>query len=323
MAAVLVAGMLVAPASAKDNQTADTWLDFARSNDETVTYQEVEWEKPVPIAFYLDYTLVSDYVWRGINLSEYSGEGREGLNHQFTAGVAVDLEGLTGVQLGTLAFTTWFEWYADQQVLTPDHGGHNQEIDFVLSWSYDVPQIYSQVELGWIVYTFPPLSGDAHRTQELYVKVGMDDSAIWRLMGFDCPMPIINPYIYWGIDIDDGASGQWIELGISHDIAMAQYGMENVPVLKDITVTPSLVLGIDHRYLHIFSVDRTNSGDPDTKLANLNYGVSIDYDLSSALGIPPQYGALSVGTFINYSQALSDKKLSDELYGGMSVSWEW
>jgi hypothetical protein len=320
---VLVAGILAGSAGAAEQGKADQWLTFARETDETVTYQDTGWQKAVPVSLYLDYTLVSDYVWRGINLSEYSGEGGEALNHQMTAGIAVDLEELTGARLGTVGFSAWFEWYADQEVLTPGHGSDNQEIDYVLSWSYDIPEIYTSLEIGYIAYTFPPFSGDGYATHELYFNLGFDDTPLWQAMGVECDGPILNPYFYWGIDVDDGQSGQWMEIGISHDFALAEYGMDATPVLKDITVSPSLVLGIDHRYLHIFSLDPANSGDPDTKLANLNYGLTIGYDLSSALGIPPQWGALSVAGFMNYSQALSDKKLNDEFYGGMTVAWEW
>jgi hypothetical protein len=94
------------------------------------------------------------------------------------------------------------------------------------------------------------------------------------------------------------------------------------PILKDLTITPSLTLGIDHRYMWAFSLDRS-AGGPTTKLAFLNYGLSFGYDLSSALKIPEKYGSLGLAAFLNFSQAFEDNYLDDEFYGGMSVSYSW
>ncbi len=46
-----------------------------------------EWGKSTPITFSFDYTIVSDYIFRGLNFSEYPGEGREKLNHQLGVGL--------------------------------------------------------------------------------------------------------------------------------------------------------------------------------------------------------------------------------------------
>ena len=91
------------------------------------------WQKPIPIGLYLDYTMATDYIWRGINLSEYRGEGREKLNHQLTAGINYD----TG-DFGTIDFSVWFEWYgANDKVGSP--GDDNlQEVDYTFSWTYDL-----------------------------------------------------------------------------------------------------------------------------------------------------------------------------------------
>jgi len=71
------------------------------------------WTKPIPIGFYLDYTVATDYIWRGINFSEFRGEGREKLNHQLTAGVNYD----TG-DFGKIDFSVWFEWYGANDRIT-------------------------------------------------------------------------------------------------------------------------------------------------------------------------------------------------------------
>ena len=57
------------------------------------------------------------------------------------------------------------------------------------------------------------------------------------------------------MDVDDGLSGQWIELGMEHEFALADMGFGSTMILKDMTITPSMALGIDHRLLHVYGVD--------------------------------------------------------------------
>ena len=53
----------------------------------------VEWEKKVPYRLALDFAIVSDYIWRGINFSEHQGERGEELNYQL--GTRLELAGDT------------------------------------------------------------------------------------------------------------------------------------------------------------------------------------------------------------------------------------
>ncbi len=269
-----------------------------------------EWSKPVELSFSLDYTLVSDYVFRGINLSEYAGEGREKLNHQMSTGIEL------ATPVGNFGGYFWFEWFAGQQKITPG-SGNLQEVDYVVYWNYDIEPIAITLELGWIAYTLPPVGGDAYDTYEVYAVLSYDDSGL-----FSTQESVLNPYVYYGLDYDLGNNGSWIEIGISHDFALGEIaGLEAAPVIKDLTISPSLVLGIDHRYLDKFAV--AGSGRVSTKLANLNYGLAISYDLSGAVGIDPKFGSLSLAGFLNFSQALRRDLLNDEFYGGMSVSYTW
>ncbi len=326
-------GMLVAvlicfaPCRAKAEQTEQSWLDLAEDSTPTLAETgtdvapvlvETGWKKPIPFTFGIDYTLVSDYVWRGINLSEYPGEGREKLNHQMGLYFELGTEDLVGVDLGTFGGTIWFEYYTNQESLTGGDDDHLQEVDFVVYWYYEIAPIFTTVEFGYINYHFPQLTGDLDTTQEIYVKISFDDSVLFGTEG-----SVLNPYFYYGLDIDIGEYGSWMEWGVSHDFAFAEMGMAATPILKDMTLSPSLVLGFDHRYMHLFSVDRTNNGRPTTKLANLNYGLTLSFDLSGALGLPEQFGSLTLAGFLNFSQALNNQRFNDEFYGGMTVGYEW
>ncbi len=262
-----------------------------------------EWKKPLPVSFSLDYTLVSDYVFRGINFSEYRGEGREGPNHQLAVGVEVDLG-----KAGAIGATFWFECYAFQEQLTPGYDGNIQEIDYTIYYRYEVKPIDTTIEMGWIAYTFPGVGGDGHATYELYVKLSYDDS---KLFGTDSP--VLSPYVYYGVDYDAGKCGSWLEFGVSHDFA----------VFEHVTVTPSAALGVDIHYLDKFDVAGNGGETSSARLANILYGLNISYDLSGALNLPPQIGSVTISGFLNYSQAFRDELLNDEFFGGMNVGWSW
>ncbi len=72
-------------------------------------------EPPKPFSLAVTYYLMSDYVFRGVNLSEYAREGREKLNHQMTTSIDVPL-GKDG-KFGNFGFDTFFEWFAEQKSL--------------------------------------------------------------------------------------------------------------------------------------------------------------------------------------------------------------
>lgn len=272
------------------------------------------------------YDLVSDYVWRGIVLSDYAGEGREKPNHQLTVRASVDTEPLLGADLGSINASIWWEWYADQDVLNrlagdADTSEHNQEIDYTLSWSCafeDLP--VSSIEIGWINYKFPALHGDARNTQEVFAAVGLNDEPLWAALGL--AGFTLNPYAAYYLDVDD-VQGGWIEFGLSHDVALAELGLDRTPILRHVTLTPSVTFGIDHRYMDRFFA----TGDRSTKFSNITYGLALGYDLSDALDMPPALGSVTLAGHLNYSQNLRDDLRGtgyfDQWYGGLSLAWEW
>ncbi len=278
--------------------------------------QEAGWAKPIPITFIVDYTYVSDYVFRGVNRSEFDGEDGERCNSQLTVGAAWD----TGV-VGTFGFTIWWEWYSGQLEMDPASHTRLQEVDYTIYWAYDLREIVPSLpvifETGWIAYTFNNATGDCYYTHEWYWGFYLNDG---ELLGLD--QGILNPYIVWYLDLDD-YRGSFIEMGMSHDFILADLGMDNTPILKDITVTPSAVMGIDHRYFY----PTNESNNKATRLANVLYGLAVAYDLSGALNLPERYGNITITGFMNYSHAIANKLrhdlISDEFFGGVSATYEW
>jgi hypothetical protein len=258
----------------------------------------------MPFSFSLDYTLVSDYVWRGANFSEFAAEGREKLNHQIGAGIELDLG-----DAGAVGFGWWGEIYAaNKSGRNPNRSDkYHQEADYTVYYGYSFEDIGVDVEVGWIAYVFPPASGDGHTSYEVYGSLGFNDGPL-----FGMEDGVLNPSIAYYYDIDLVEAG-WLEIGFSHEFA----------VVENVTVTPSITFGVDNEY---WDNAIGNTGHESTKLTTMVYGVEVGYDLSAALAMSEEYGSLSLAGFVTFSDAVRADRaigLNDEIFGGVTVSYGW
>ncbi|MEK6799730.1 MAG: hypothetical protein AABZ12_12250 [Planctomycetota bacterium] len=277
---------------------------------------EAEPSPTSPFSFAADYYLYSDYVFRGVNLSEYEGEGREKPHHQLSAAVDTDLSlllhGDEGA-LGTLSLGTCFYWFAAQHELDPENGGQNlQEIDYDLSWAYELETLSSTLTLGYAFYTIP--NGKAYNTGEWSIRVDHVDAWMWHWLWPDNEEGVLNPFVAYSHDVQAAAGGSWIDAGVSHDFA----------VLENLTLTPSITVGVDHRYLdRVLGTGRAGA----TRLATIEYGLNLAYDLSGALELPDDVGSFVLTWFLYFSDAVGNaednRTIQDEFYGGMSVGWSF
>ena len=268
-----------------------------------------------PIALYsfgLEYSLYSDYIFRGINFSEFPGEGRERLNHQLSVDFGVDLGLLfdrDAGTLGSLSFNTWFEWFGAQKKIDPDAGGQNlQEVDYSIAWSYDMEPIATTLTLGYVFYSFP--NAKVANTQEWTVALKHNDAWMWEWLWPDNEDGVLNPSIFYAMDVVAAPGGSWLELGISHDWQ----------VVENLTLTPGITVALDHRYLDpILGTGRGGS----TRLAYVQYGLSVGYDLSAAWDLPERSGSWSMTGFLYFNDALGSAEdsgtIHDEFFGGVSI----
>jgi len=267
-------------------------------------------------ALSLNYTLVSDYIFRGINLSEYEGEGREKPNHQLDVSLDIDLALLFGAEAeswGTLTAGAWFEWFAAQRQIDPDFGGQNlQEVDYYLSWAYELERIKTTFTLGYNFYTIA--NAKAFNTSEWFFSLEHNDAWAWRWLWPDNEDGVLNPSFFYAQDVELTPGGIWMEIGVSHEFELTD----------NLAMTPSLTMAIDHRYLDPV----LEMGSPgSTRLAYLQYGLSVDYDLSAAMELPETIGELTLSGFLYFNDALGnveDKRLiQDEFFGGVSLGWSF
>ena len=125
------------------------------------------------------------------------------------------------------------------------------------------------------------------------------------------------------MEVDD-VNASFITLDVSHDFVLGTYStFANTSFFRDLTITPSACIAIDHRYYDKAGVGNTHSTS--TRLGYIEYGLAFSLDLNSAMNIPTKYGFLTLGTFINYVQSFHDDSIlvQDQLYGGLKVGWAW
>ena len=300
-------GLAQTPASAPASTAASQAAAAAAAGEKCA---EPEWTKPIPLTFNLTYVYTNKYIFRGINFSDGPG-----MNDQLTLNAEYDTK-----SFGVFGATGWFEWFQGQKHLTPWAEGNLQEVDYSFYWKYLIEPIGTTFETGYIHYTFPPYryagapKGSSDQDGEWYFKLAFDDSK-W----FGTKTPIFSPYYAFYLDTDAAAQTSWMEVGISHAFALSDLGMGEVPVLKNITLTPSMILGMQNGYYAAFGLEDSSQ----TRCANLQWGLDAAYDVSSAFHISPKYGKMTLGGFLYWSEALDTAAIQNQLYGGLKLGYSW
>ncbi len=280
---------------------------------ELETAEETE-EPALPIGFGLSYALYTDYIFRGVNFSEYDGEGREKLNHQLDVYIEYD----TG-DFGTIGFETWFEWFAGQKKIDPDRGGQNlQEVDYVIYWGYPIDQIATDLTLGYIFYQFPNLAhslrqdsargnNNDDRTHEYWFSLEHNDAWMWKGLFPDNEDGVLNPSFFFAHDVG-AIPGVWMEFGLSHGFA--------IPGVDNLTITPGWTLCVDGDYW-----------TRGFKLAGDQWSLVAEYDLTPVLRLPAWAGNVSITGELYFFNAFGNMEdshtIQDEFWGGMTVNWAW
>lgn len=315
------------PAEAAQAQPGAESAEAVTTREEVQAQEEAE--EKLPITLGVSYYLLSDYVFRGINFSEYTrgrnsrGEGRERLNHQVTTALTYDAG-----DFGKFGFDTFFEWYEAQAKLNPYGGGQNlQEVDYIIRWTYPIKAISTDATLGYTFYTFPNLAkllrqdrlvgnNNDDRTHEWWFKLNHNDAWAWKWLFPDNESGILNPYYLFAQDVGIGSGAVYMELGFSHPFT--------IPGIDNFTITPSYMLAGDGGYL------KRLRGKPHhdyLRLAYDQWALNMTYDLTPVLHLPKWAGTVSVSGLLYFNNAFGsaarENDINDEFWGGMSVNWAW
>jgi hypothetical protein len=293
------------------NVPADMTLAQANMSSSSSAASSEEMAMPA-IGFGLTYALYSDYIFRGVNFSEYPGEGKEELNHQLTVSLSADLG-----DFGSVGADAWFEWFAGQDQIDPEKGGHNlQEIDYVFWWGYGIEPISTDLTVGWTYYYFPNLAyslrqdGDPgnnndNHSQEFWFSLDHNDAWMWKSLWPDNEEGVLNPSFFMAWDIGS-LLGTWMELSFSHDF--------DVPGVDNLTITPGYTVHADCNYW-----------TEGAKLAGETLSLVAAYDLTPVLQLPEWAGSMSITGELYFFDAWGNMEdngvIQDEFWGGMSLSW--
>lgn len=294
--AIAAVGMLGLSSAvfAADDVPASFTLAQADSAEEAEPVAAADGGSGCPVSLSLAYSLYSDYIWRGVNLSEYAGEGREKPNHQVAVDVGFDLG-----ELGTLTYRAWFEWYADQKKLTGD-GANIQEIDHTIAWGHALTD-NTDLTVGMTFYTYPNNKANSPYTIEYFVLLEHDDSWLWGTED-----PVLNPSFFMAHDVD-ALGGVWMEFAVNHPFELCE----------NLTLTPGWMVAVDACYWR----------DNTTRFAGDEWSLVLEYDLASALQLPESAGSLTLAGELYYWNAwgnfAGEGTSNDELWGGMTVAWGW
>ena len=248
---------------------------------------------PEALSFNLSYTMMNDYVFRGVNMSDRPG-GNEPFQ-QLKVEIGYDLSEYG--DYGEVGVTTAYNWF----------GGDNAEYSMWWKKSFDAYHTDAKVALTYWDWDIE----DMLSTWEMSLQLDHNDAWIWEkfvpgIVGKEGE-GVLNPSVLVVYDFDE-QGGVWSEFGLSHPFDMADYGVPNL------VLTPGTSLGIDSCYW----------GDG-VQLANIVWKLDAAYDLSTALSLPTEYGSISIVGEIKYQTALNtfdkDGFGDDEFWGGVSFVW--
>jgi hypothetical protein len=258
------------------------------------------------------YNFWTDYMWRGLNMTEIQGGHRgAGANQAlYNLGMNVKDLGKVGVSLeqvyfnrfdntnASLAFTNWNAYIGN-----------------------DLPDLDSRWTVGYGNHTWNLLKtaypNGSSTSQEMYVTYGWDDAAMWKCITGNDMGNIFNPSVTYIVDIDNTGGGSLAVLNVNHPISLAEVDSE----LAGVSVIPTFSLTYDHRYyadyLNAFTGE-TNYSDTN-KIAYMDYGVKAVADLTGMFGITT--GKLNLNSGVGY---INGVELTDaKWYGTMGVSYNF
>jgi hypothetical protein len=274
-----------------------------------------------PIKGMVGYTFMSDYVWRGINLTKmlggHSGKGANVMNY----GLGIDLADVSEDMAGTV-------WVKFDQVYFNSYDGTDASLaktDFAASYTLACPFMDGDWTLEYRNINFNEvglLRGADGTTQEMSAQFAWNDGNWWKCVtGEDMGARILNPTITYLYDYEE-AQGGLLLIGLSHPFDLAEVS----PDLDGLTLTPGPTLVIDNRYYGGWSDSIGNSifdnddASKTTKIAYTQLNLDLGANLNKMMGISG--GKLMANAGIGYVNSV-ESFLEDTLYSYVGISYKW
>ena len=270
------------------------------------------------VHFDLAIRYTTDYVYRGVDRSEYLGRLPDNLpdgdlpppvdptnldhdatfvtgaedrpNLQIDAKLSFDLGKLPHPYLGVFV-----------NVFNADPLSRFQEVRpfFGVEWALK-PFLF---DFGHVTYILP--EREYANTSEVYARLTLDDRRLFRT-----DKPVLSPYAFAAYDYDL-YDGWYFEAGIKHQFVLADWG---------ITLTAIADAGyVVHNAAYQESVDGPRSG-----FQHYDVGLIAEYSLNKVLNIPPRYGQFAIEGFVMWTDQLDAEILADpQLWGGAGIVFRY
>jgi hypothetical protein len=274
-----------------------------------------------PIKGVVGYTFMSDYVWRGLNLTKalggHSGKGANVANY----GLGLDLADVSEDMVGTV-------WVTFDQVYFNSYDNTDASLaktDFAASYTLACPFMDGDWTLEYRNINFNEvgiLRGADGTTQEMSAQFAWNDGNWWKCVtGEDMGKRVLNPTIKYLYDYEL-AQGGLLMISLSHPFDLAELS----PDLDGLTLTPSPTLVVDNRYYGGLADSISNTAfDTDnvsktTKVAYTQANLDLGVNLSKMMGITS--GKLMANAGIGYVNSV-ESFLEDTLYSYAGISYKW
>ena len=232
---------------------------------------------------------LTDYVYRGIDLSE-AGGGEDSPNLQFDGRLSFNLGNFPSPFIGVFV-----------NVHDEDPISRFQEIRPFFGFTWDLRPFV--VEMGNLTYIYP--ERDDMNTGEVYAKVTFDDS--WL---FQTDRPIFAPYVLGAYDYDKH-DGWYFEAGLRHEWEIEGTGL-----------TLAAVASIG--YVLDQPMFATEVGGVDTGLQHWQVGLVGKYSLNQLFNFSTRYGTWNLEGYLYYTDQMDGALRADtQLWGGAGIGFRY
>ena len=261
------------------------------------------------VRFDLNVSYLTDYVYRGIDMSEFIAsfdpegdnqpdrpefaEGHEdSANLQVDAKMTFDLGKAPHPFIGVFVNTFDADPESRFQEIRPDIG---------LEWTLR-PIIFT---VGHNSYIYP--DRDQLNTTEVFGMITLDDSYFLRTDD-----PILSPYVYAAYDYDL-YDATYIEAGVQHSFRLEGTG---------IVLTAQASVAYVHGYEDLFIAPGAD-GD-DSGFQHYQLGLIGSYRLNPLLDIPRRYGDWTLKGYLYYTDGLdNDFNADTQVWGGAGIGFSY
>jgi hypothetical protein len=280
-----------------------------------------------PIQGKVGYSFMSDYMWRGVNMSNVLG-GHEGTGAQeATYGAGINFNDLSPDLPGTFWVTVQQAYFNDFEGTDGNLAKNDVFLSYMLTdllggdWTFGY-RYYEWRHVNMI--NGIPITGDnTTHTQEASIQYALNDGELFKsLTGQDWGKRVLNPTVTYIYDYEM-ADGGLLMGSLSHDFDLA----EITPDLTGLSLTPSWSIVFDDEYYAPYFSSLSGGAirdEGDRKVAYMQYGLNLGADLSKMMSWKAYKLVANVGVgYVNAYEHVAKNILTDQLFSYFNISLKW